>query len=80
MHPNRNSELYLDAYLNGLEVFKLILDKNLASPNSEPSSTTTPITPIIQKKQEKKTSYAMIIGGIGGVLVLFSIVVLIVFL
>ncbi|MFS7986291.1 putative non-specific serine/threonine protein kinase [Helianthus anomalus] len=27
VHPNRNSELYLDAYLNGLEVFKLSVDK-----------------------------------------------------
>ncbi|MFS7923247.1 hypothetical protein Hanom_Chr03g00258421 [Helianthus anomalus] len=53
------------------------MDKNFASPNPEPSSTTTPTTPIVQTNK-KKTSYAMIIGGIGGVLVLLSILVLIV--
>ncbi|MFS7970985.1 putative protein kinase RLK-Pelle-CrRLK1L-1 family [Helianthus anomalus] len=80
MHPNPNSELYLDAYLNGLEVFKLSMDRSLASPNPELISTTPPpgpTTPVNRNK--KKPPYAAIIGGIGGALVLLSILVLIVF-
>ncbi|KAI3760860.1 hypothetical protein L1987_51260 [Smallanthus sonchifolius] len=79
LHPNSVSELYLDAYLNGLEVFKLSMDKNLASPNPELSFSTTPtgLTPTV--KRNKKTTYCVIVGGIGGVLVLLSISVLVVF-
>ncbi|KAI3784924.1 hypothetical protein L1987_44032 [Smallanthus sonchifolius] len=43
MHPDTKSELYLDAYLNGLEAFKLsTADRSLASPNPKLSSTTPP--------------------------------------
>ncbi|KAM0033452.1 putative protein kinase RLK-Pelle-CrRLK1L-1 family [Helianthus debilis subsp. tardiflorus] len=81
MHPNPNSELYLDAYLNGLEVFKLSMDRSLASPNPELSSTTKQTGPTTTvERNKKKPPYAAIIGGIGGALVLLSILVLIVFL
>ncbi|KAJ0754328.1 putative protein kinase RLK-Pelle-CrRLK1L-1 family [Helianthus annuus] len=76
MHPNPSSQLYLDAYLNGLEAFKLSMDGSLASPNPEISSTTTPTEQITGKKS--KPPYAAIIGVIGGALVL-SILVLIFF-
>ncbi|XP_076912230.1 receptor-like protein kinase FERONIA [Bidens hawaiensis] len=64
LHPNPNSEQYLDAYLNGLEVFKLSMNKNLASPNPELSSITRPArrTPTVERN--KKTQYAAIIGGL----------------
>ncbi|KAJ0694530.1 putative protein kinase RLK-Pelle-CrRLK1L-1 family [Helianthus annuus] len=80
MHPNLKSDLYLDAYLNGLEVFKLSMDKNLAGPNPELGSTTTPtgLTPTV-KENKKKSPYAVIIGGVGGAFVLLSISVFIVF-
>ncbi|KAM0033457.1 putative protein kinase RLK-Pelle-CrRLK1L-1 family [Helianthus debilis subsp. tardiflorus] len=77
MHPNPSSQLYRDAYLNGLEAFKLSMDRSLASPNPEISSTTTPTEQITGKKS--KPPYAAIIGGIGGALVLLSILVLIFF-
>ncbi|KAJ0712309.1 putative protein kinase RLK-Pelle-CrRLK1L-1 family [Helianthus annuus] len=81
MHPNPNSELYLDAYLNGLEVFKLSMDRSLASPNPELISTTPPTEPTTSvNRNKKKPPYAAIIGGIVGALVLLSILILIVFL
>ncbi|KAJ0526946.1 putative protein kinase RLK-Pelle-CrRLK1L-1 family [Helianthus annuus] len=79
MHPNRASELYLDAYLNGLEAFKLSTDRSLASPNPELSYTTPPTGQTSTGKRNKKNPpYAVIIGGIGGALVFLSILVLIV--
>ncbi|KAF5791923.1 putative protein kinase RLK-Pelle-CrRLK1L-1 family [Helianthus annuus] len=81
MHPNPNSELYLDAYLNGLEVFKLSMDRSLASPNPELISTTPPTEPTTSvNRNKKKPPYAAIIGGIVGALVLLSILIIIVFL
>ncbi|KAJ0712310.1 putative protein kinase RLK-Pelle-CrRLK1L-1 family [Helianthus annuus] len=77
MHPNPNSELYLDAYLNGLETFKLSMNSSLASPNPELSSEypqPRPVSPIIPKKT---MSYAPIIGGVGGGLVLLTVLVLV---
>ncbi|GKF41611.1 receptor-like protein kinase FERONIA, partial [Tanacetum coccineum] len=76
LHPNSKSEKYRDGFLNGLEVFKMSSDRNLAGPNPELSST-TPQTPLA-KRNEKKTPYAAIIGGIGGGLFLLSILVFIV--
>ncbi|GKE32373.1 receptor-like protein kinase FERONIA [Tanacetum coccineum] len=40
LHPNSKSEEYRDGFLNGLEVFKMSSDRNLAGPNPELSSTT----------------------------------------
>uniref|UniRef100_A0A251VL74 Putative hercules receptor kinase 2 n=1 Tax=Helianthus annuus TaxID=4232 RepID=A0A251VL74_HELAN len=80
MHPNPNTEVYHDAYLNGLEAFKLSTDRSLASPNPELSSTTPPTRQTTTVKRNKnKPPYAAIIGGIVGALVLLSILVLIVF-
>ncbi|KAL8251190.1 hypothetical protein R6Q59_034883 [Mikania micrantha] len=65
MHPNQNRELYADAYLNGLEVFKLSRDGNFSSPNPEVSHEyPSPARPVM--KNTKKTPYAIIIGGVGG--------------
>ncbi|KAK9067191.1 hypothetical protein SSX86_014516 [Deinandra increscens subsp. villosa] len=80
LHPSPYSELYLDAYLNGLEAFKLSMDGSLASPNPEVSLTSPPTEqPKTATRNKKKPPYAMIIGGIGGALVLLSVLVLIVF-
>ncbi|KAK1421967.1 hypothetical protein QVD17_24772 [Tagetes erecta] len=76
MHPNPHYEKYSDAYLNGVEVFKLSMDKNLASRNPEVDPVDWPPT---GKRKNKKTPYAMIIGGIGGAFVWSSIIGLIVF-
>ncbi|KAI3784927.1 hypothetical protein L1987_44035 [Smallanthus sonchifolius] len=80
MQPNPYaSGLYFDAYLNGLEVFKLSTDRNLASPNPELSYTTPPTGQTTTvKRSKKKPPYAVIIGGVGGALVLLTILVLIV--
>ncbi|KAK1421971.1 hypothetical protein QVD17_24776 [Tagetes erecta] len=75
LHPNTKSEAYLDAFLNGLEVFKLSMDRSLASPNPELISTNTPTV----KTNKKKTKLVAIISGIGGALVLLSLLVLVVF-
>ncbi|CAI9283089.1 unnamed protein product [Lactuca saligna] len=72
---------YLDGYLNGLEVFKLNMTGNLSSPNPERSCTTPPSRltyPIKEKKKKKKTPYGVILGCVGGGLVLFSLLVLMV--
>ncbi|MFS7947976.1 putative non-specific serine/threonine protein kinase [Helianthus anomalus] len=71
--PSPISELYLDAYLNGLEAFKLSMNRSLAIPNPEVSNTGIAI-----KGNKKKTLYAMIIGGIVGALVCDTIFVFIV--
>ncbi|KAJ0712324.1 putative protein kinase RLK-Pelle-CrRLK1L-1 family [Helianthus annuus] len=79
IRPDSHSELFLDAYLNGLEAFKLSMDRNLASPNPELSSTTPPTGQTTNvKRNKKKPPYAVLIGGIGGAFVLLSILVLIV--
>ncbi|GKB13485.1 receptor-like protein kinase FERONIA [Tanacetum coccineum] len=69
MHPNEESKEYLDAYLNGLEVFKVNMDPDLSSP-----------TPNVIIENNKKTPpSALIISGVGGGLVLLSVLLLIVF-
>ncbi|KAK1421966.1 hypothetical protein QVD17_24769 [Tagetes erecta] len=78
MHPNPLSELYFDAYLNGLEVFKLSLDKSLASPNPELSITTTRTKTVKDNNKKKETPYVVIIGGIVEALVLLPIIAFIV--
>ncbi|KAD6795915.1 hypothetical protein E3N88_06811 [Mikania micrantha] len=65
MHPNPCFKMYHDAYLNGLEVFKLSKNGSLASPNPQLSVTTV-------KGNKKKIPYVVIIG-VGGGLVLLSI-------
>ncbi|KAJ9562089.1 hypothetical protein OSB04_007249 [Centaurea solstitialis] len=82
MHPNlRASAEWGDAYLNGLEAFKLSMASSLASPNPELSFTTPPPTPASPVGGNKKKSppYAAIIGGVAGGLALLSLLVLIVF-
>ncbi|KAM0039814.1 putative protein kinase RLK-Pelle-CrRLK1L-1 family [Helianthus debilis subsp. tardiflorus] len=86
MHPNTNYEAFADAYLNGLEVFKLSNDKSLANPNPElttPTTKPTGLTPTglipTQIKSKKNPPYAAIIGGVGGVFVLLSILILLLF-
>ncbi|KAL8231457.1 hypothetical protein R6Q57_001235 [Mikania cordata] len=79
MHSSPLHELYEDAFLNGLEVFKLSMDGSLASPNPELSFTTPPTgQTATRNKNKEKLPYAMIIGTICGALVLLSILVLIV--
>ncbi|KAM0039822.1 putative protein kinase RLK-Pelle-CrRLK1L-1 family [Helianthus debilis subsp. tardiflorus] len=80
MHPNPLPEPFSDAYLNGLEIFKLSMERSLASPNPELRFTTTPTgRTSTTKGNKKKTPYAVIFGGIGGALVSLSILVSIVF-
>nr|XP_043617198.1 receptor-like protein kinase FERONIA [Erigeron canadensis] len=73
LHPN-GLGAYYDAYLNGLEVFKISMIGNLGAPNPDyvyPSKQN-------DKKEEKKTpGYATIIGGVGGGLVLLIVLLLI---
>ncbi|GJT15990.1 receptor-like protein kinase FERONIA [Tanacetum coccineum] len=79
LHPSSQTQAYHDSFLNGLEVFKMSMNDNLAGPNPELSFTTPPATPTLPTKgDKKKTLYVAIIGGIGGGLVLLSILVLIV--
>ncbi|KAI3726175.1 hypothetical protein L1987_65972 [Smallanthus sonchifolius] len=81
MQPNfYASGLYFDAFLNGLEVFKLsTADRSLASPNPELGYTTPPTGQTTTvKRSKKKPPYAAIIGGVVGALVLLTILVLIV--
>ncbi|KAK9067162.1 hypothetical protein SSX86_014487 [Deinandra increscens subsp. villosa] len=81
MHPNHRSELYYDAYLNGLEAFKLSSEGSLASPNPEVSREyppQRPSSPVIEN--QKSTPYATIIGGVVGGLVVLTILVLVAFL
>ncbi|KAM0039925.1 putative protein kinase RLK-Pelle-CrRLK1L-1 family [Helianthus debilis subsp. tardiflorus] len=80
MHPNPNSELYLDAYLNGLEVFKLSMNGNLSSPNPELRVDHPRPSLVSPTKANKKTpAFATIIGVVGGcfVLVLFVLIFII---
>ncbi|KAJ0876147.1 putative protein kinase RLK-Pelle-CrRLK1L-1 family [Helianthus annuus] len=82
MHPNPNSEKYRDAYLNGLEAFKLSMDSSLASPNPEHSREypqPRAASPVIQNTK-KTVAYGPVIGGVGGGLVLLTVLVLVVFL
>ncbi|CAH1420937.1 unnamed protein product [Lactuca virosa] len=79
LRPNEESEKYDDGFLNGLEVFKLNMSGNLSSPNPGLSSTTPqtrPASPV--KGNKKETPYAMIAEGVGGGIVLFSFIILIV--
>nr|XP_043615538.1 receptor-like protein kinase FERONIA [Erigeron canadensis] len=77
MHPNPSSAAYLDAYLNGLEVFKLSMDGNLASPNPElmPAAPLPRLPSLVDTK--RTPPYAAIIGGIVGGLVFFTVLALV---
>ncbi|XP_071713797.1 receptor-like protein kinase FERONIA [Rutidosis leptorrhynchoides] len=81
LHPNAISGKYLDAVLNGLEVFKVSMLRNLAGPTPDPKL--DPITPSTspnssQKKNKNRTTVIVIAGGVVGALVLLSILVLVV--
>ncbi|KAD6795917.1 hypothetical protein R6Q59_020162 [Mikania micrantha] len=80
MAPNSNSKpRYLDGYLNGLEVFKISMNRDLSSPNPElsPEHPLPRLMPAI--KGDKKTPpYAMIFGGVCGGLVLLFVIFIIV--
>ncbi|KAJ0694539.1 putative protein kinase RLK-Pelle-CrRLK1L-1 family [Helianthus annuus] len=81
LHPNSNTDEYSDAYLNGLEAFKLSMNRNLSSPNPEhdPDHPLTSLLPAM-RGNKKAPAFTTIIGVVGGcfVLVLF-ILILIVF-
>ncbi|CAH1420973.1 unnamed protein product [Lactuca virosa] len=64
------SEEYSDAFLNGLEVFKLSMNRSLAGPNPELQPTPPSPSPPSPTGKKKTPPYAAIIGGIGGALVL----------
>ncbi|PWA56808.1 protein kinase domain-containing protein [Artemisia annua] len=71
MHPNSQSEEYRDAYLNGLEAFKLSINHNLSIPIPSPN--------LVKENNKTKTpSSALIIGGAGGGLVLLSVLLVLV--
>ncbi|KAF5791922.1 putative protein kinase RLK-Pelle-CrRLK1L-1 family [Helianthus annuus] len=80
MHPNPQSQLYNDAFLNGLEVFKLSMDGSLASPNPELYTAAYLDVSLVIQNTKKTKLYAPIIGGVGGGLVVLTIFVLVVFL
>ncbi|KAI3500649.1 hypothetical protein L1887_36473 [Cichorium endivia] len=75
MGPNRDvSQKYGDAFLNGLEIFKISKAGSLASPNPELGPTPPPpppASPILDNKK-KTPLYAAVIGGGAGALVLFT--------
>ncbi|KAK1432937.1 hypothetical protein QVD17_09840 [Tagetes erecta] len=80
MHPNPHSELYGDAYLNGLEAFKLSMDGSFASPNPEVTGEYPQLRPTFPvRTSTKKTPYAAITGGVGGGLVVLTALVLVIF-
>ncbi|KAL7604651.1 hypothetical protein Lser_V15G20314 [Lactuca serriola] len=62
--------LYSDAFLNGLEVFKLSMKGNLAGTNPELRPTPPPPPPPSPSREKRTPPYAAKIGGIGGALVL----------
>nr|GEX19100.1 receptor-like protein kinase FERONIA [Tanacetum cinerariifolium] len=67
LHPSPHTNRYHDKFLNGLEVFKMRMNDNLATPNQELSLTTSPATPtLLTKGKRKKTLYVAILGGVGG--------------
>ncbi|KAI3500653.1 hypothetical protein L1887_36477 [Cichorium endivia] len=81
MGPNRDlSQEYGDAYLNGLEVFKISMAGSLASPNPElrPTPPPAPTSTGVDNK-ERTPLYLTVIGGAAGALVLFSVVGFLIF-
>ncbi|KAJ9562413.1 hypothetical protein OSB04_007573 [Centaurea solstitialis] len=84
MHPNSLAIEYNDAYLNGLEVFKLSkAGGSLASPNPELSFTPTLPTrqaPPMETNKSRTRLYPVIIGGVAGVILVFlAVLTLVVF-
>ncbi|MFS7947956.1 putative non-specific serine/threonine protein kinase [Helianthus anomalus] len=61
MHPSPYKHQYADAYLNGLEVFKLSKDHNLSSPNPKLSLDNLLQSSVIEGN-DKTPLYAIIIG------------------
>ncbi|XP_071713138.1 receptor-like protein kinase FERONIA [Rutidosis leptorrhynchoides] len=74
LHPNNISSNYSDAYLNGLEVFKVIKGVILSIPPPLQSPTSS-----MKVNKKKVQPYAKIIGSVGGGLLLLSVILLIVF-
>ncbi|KAL4581962.1 hypothetical protein LXL04_006496 [Taraxacum kok-saghyz] len=79
MGPNHISEAYGDAFLNGLEVFKISMGGSLASPNPELRPTPPPPPPPSSSRKKRTLSYPAIIGGVCGGLLLLLILGFIVF-
>ncbi|XP_023748132.1 receptor-like protein kinase FERONIA [Lactuca sativa] len=67
MGPNGYSQEYYDAFLNGLEVFKLSMNGSLTDRDSELRPMGRPPSSPVKNKTPL---YAAIIGGIGGAVVL----------
>ncbi|KAD6795916.1 hypothetical protein R6Q59_020191 [Mikania micrantha] len=77
--PSYRSSIYDDAYLNGLEVFKLSMNRDLSSPNPE-LRLEHPLPKLVPaiKGNKKTPPYAVIFGGICGCLVLLFVLLTIV--
>ncbi|KAK1421973.1 hypothetical protein QVD17_24779 [Tagetes erecta] len=83
MHPSLYpaQSRYANAYLNGLEVFKLSMNYNLSSPNPEVSREHPLPSPVSLVEGNKKIPlYVVIVGGVGGCLILFLFVLLFIIL
>ncbi|KAI3500651.1 hypothetical protein L1887_36475 [Cichorium endivia] len=82
MGPNRDlSQEYGDAFLNGLEVYKISMEGSLASPNPELRPAPPPPPPASPGEDSKKRTplYPAVIGGGAGALLVFSVLGFIIF-
>ncbi|PWA56809.1 protein kinase domain-containing protein [Artemisia annua] len=82
IHPNSEvSKEYLDAYLNGLEAFKLSMNHDLSSPMLSGKNFSSRTPNLVSSRKENNNNSppsALIIGGAGGCLVLLSVLLLLV--
>ncbi|KAL2335400.1 hypothetical protein Fmac_016613 [Flemingia macrophylla] len=77
---NRRDSLYDDAFLNGLEIFKI--SDNLAQPNPDPLLTSQSNTPVQQRKssgESETTIIAVAAEVVSGVVLISLVVFLVVF-